>query len=273
MLIRLSSDNHFEHRVKRSDPATKLFKTIDRHIPPDDRDSESTLVLAGDISPYFGQRVLILEHLLPRFRRIIYIAGNHEFYGGELTDWGFEANRIAERLPENIHLSRTYQAQNKEFDGVNFIYSTMWTEFGEGRPLEEMTIANMPDCRAISYLGKRLKPEYIWPIHKANLESTKSFLETCYAQNPAIPRVVITHHMPAMSLCDPRYGNSPANGLFASRDTEPLLAADYAPQFWLYGHTHAPNKRKLENTVCICNPKGYPKELGCNYEPRMFIEV
>ena len=78
--------------------------------------------------------------------------------------------------------------------------------------------------------------------------------------NPNTKCIVITHHMPSMSLIDPKYKSyNELNSFFAS-DCDKLITDSI--DYWIYGHTHTAKQTKINNTLLICNPKGYPSELS-----------
>ena len=73
--IRIASDLHLEGFAQRN-PETL---GID-FLPRDDRDAESILVLAGDISSIPDQLVNFIQVCQKRFPQVIFVPGNHEYY-------------------------------------------------------------------------------------------------------------------------------------------------------------------------------------------------
>ena len=82
--------------------------------------------------------------------------------------------------------------------------------------------------------------------------------------------VVMTHHLPSLSLIDEQYRDSPLNWAFASA-TDCLL--DFPVRLWVCGHTHVSMCRTLGNGVCVVvNPVGHPDE-STGYERALVMEV
>ena len=70
--------------------------------------------------------------------------------------------------------------------------------------------------------------------------------------------LVITHHLPSLTLIDAKYADSHLNSCYAS----PLL--DYmhdTPVIWFYGHSHVQGVKEFRHTKCCINALGYPGEL------------
>ena len=81
--IRVYSDIHQEFHRERI-----LFD-----VPIQDNDSESILVLAGDID-YLKFGLLLAERMASRFKAVIYVPGNHEYYNSKHGKLGEEQNKI-----------------------------------------------------------------------------------------------------------------------------------------------------------------------------------
>ena len=131
MEIRLASDLHLEH-VRENIP---LHET--NFVPRLDDDSNRVLVLAGDITsqfrairknPGWDEYTPWLRNLLPRFKHVVYVLGNHDLWAGghypEVYDYWMT---MAEHR-ENLHV---LQNSSVVLDGVRFAGGTMWTDISE----------------------------------------------------------------------------------------------------------------------------------------------
>jgi predicted phosphodiesterase len=73
--------------------------------------------------------------------------------------------------------------------------------------------------------------------------------------------IIITHHIPSYTLIHDMYkeGNLKYyNQCYASEcDSliKPLVGC------WIYGHTHTPDERKINDIPCLVNPIGYIHEM------------
>lgn len=271
--IRYASDLHLEQYFGQR--AEFLAQT---HLDPHERDAESILVLAGDISSKPSQLIEFLNALNGRFSHIIYVPGNHEFYGHEMKEWG---DFVAGQLGENSSLHNpklSFATSNvgvEEIDGVRFIFTTMWADGGStafdnamvGRGLRDFYVVKVKQDNQKE--PRRFTVKDMKELHAAQKAEVGAALRSPFSGKT----VVITHHMPSYRLCHPRFG-SEINGGFAS-NCEDILAYDHAPDYWIHGHTHDTIDTKLWKTRILCNPKGYFQEYGSSfntYGPK-FIEL
>ncbi len=208
------------------------------------------VVLAGDIGVGLGG----IEWAARRFPKVpvIYVPGNHEFYGHDigLTD---ELKLVA---PANLHVLNN---DTLELDGVRFVGSTLWTDFklfGEGEAWFARQRAQrlIEDFASIKNGKRRFTPEDSVAVH----ETSKAWLVGELEREFDGPTVVVTHHLPAQSSIANRYANDPLNPVFASRLED--VIEKYRPELWIHGHTHVPCDYELFGTRVVCNPRGYPRE-------------
>ena len=105
MKIRVLSDLHLEF--------------ADWSPPPADAD---VIVLAGDI--HIGVRGLEWARQQFPATPIVYVAGNHEFYGGQMRQVTAALREAADRL--GVHL---LDADELVLGGARFLGATLWTDF------------------------------------------------------------------------------------------------------------------------------------------------
>ena len=75
MLVRVYSDIHNEIR--------RYYK-LPQWFPPElDKDKDTVLILAGDID-HAKQLPKYLDELAKRFKAVVHVAGNHEFYNSNM---------------------------------------------------------------------------------------------------------------------------------------------------------------------------------------------
>jgi len=278
MKLRVGSDLHLEWRLPfKENPDEALPKVLETVLPEDERDFESVLVLAGDITSYPAQRLALLKRVVPRFKHVFYVAGNHEFWGSDMMAWVTERKLMLDTFGDKLTVSKIGGAV-RWFDsstGVSIIGATKWTAFGRGSPRIEMCLQRFPDCFSINYNSQPLTPKKIAAIHQEEIAAIIAELKSVREKSVDTNIVVVTHHLPSFSLCDPRYagGIDGFDHAFASNQNN-LLGDDFlAPDFWIHGHTHVAVERFLGNSHILCNPAGYPNEQPGGYRPHCFIEV
>lgn len=261
--IRVASDLHLEQNYGQ-----KTDFLVNQFVPADERDAESVLVLAGDISSKPAQLVPFLKEVEKRFPRVYFVPGNHEFYGHDLDKWSSDFK--VEMGESTITKFTTLDVDIEEMEGVRFIYTTLWADGGKDHFERAQVNRGLRDFYVIGKNGKRFHVNDMMALHK--VQRTK--LEELIAKPFDGKTVVITHHMPSYRLCHPRFG-SEINGGFAG-NLDSVLAADNAPNLWIHGHTHDTIDTTMWKTRIVCNPSGYfmEKNVGpYNSYGTKFVEI
>jgi predicted phosphodiesterase len=231
-------------------------------VPPE-TDAEA-VILAGDIGVGVEGVRWAARHY--PVRPVIYVPGNHEFYGHDI-DLTAELESVA---PENITV---LSDDVFVLDGVRFLGSTLWTDFklhGEGEAwfARKHAMRSMNDFVRIGQGRHKFRPEDSVVLHDAS----RAWLVRQLEQDFDGPTVVITHHLPALKSIAPRYANDPLNPAFASRLED--MIERYQPTLWIHGHTHEPCDYELSRTRVVCNPRGYPGEYGHGgFKPDLTVVV
>jgi predicted phosphodiesterase len=224
------------------------------------------VVLAGDI--HVGSRGLEWARKQFPTTPVIYVAGNHEFYGGQMSEVLAALREVADRL--GVHL---LEADELVLDDTRFLGATLWTDFalyGTGPGLlRSMDVAKqgINDFRLIRRDGGPFRPEHAREIHLAQV----SWLEAKLNEVFDGPTVVITHYLPLRQSIHPRYAGDPFNPAFAS-DLARLVKPPV--MLWIHGHTHESFDYVVDGTRIVCNPRGYlPMEPNSAFDPRFVVEV
>jgi Icc-related predicted phosphoesterase len=251
MKIRVLSDLHLEFQ-SWTPPA------VSAHV----------VVLAGDIHSgaegiHWGR-----EHFPAS--EIVYVPGNHEFYGSEMQDMLEKMRRAAKR--SGVHL---LDADSVEIDGVRFLGATLWTDFAlygaEPKDIaRSMAIGQsmMADYQVIRWKDTGpLAPDETRSIHKLQVAWLTAALSKPFAGST----VVISHHLPHPNSVHAKYLGDPLNPGFAS-DLSALLRPPVT--LWIHGHTHESMDYEVEGTRVVCNPRGYlPQEPNKHFNPKLVVEI
>ena len=258
MLVQILSDLHVEFPGNR--------------IPPP-RDDAELIILAGDLAPVHTRRVGDVARRWAGADKILYVPGNHEFYGSEID----VARRALARLCLE-HGVTLLDPGAVTVDHVRFIGATLWTDFllegiaGEawahlevGQGLSDFTGAirhrGGPDGRFTTRESARRHAE-----HRAFVEA-----ELEQAERSGLTPVVITHHAPSPKCIRPWFEGSRLNPGFAS-DLDSVIAR-YQPPLWVHGHMHDRVDELLGETRVVCNPGGYSRVEGHAFDPGFVVEV
>jgi len=232
MKIQVISDIHIEFHKDMGQAFWKDFPVVG-----------DVLVIAGDLGTY----IYITDNLVcaaQKFKHVVYVPGNHEYWGAPGYRTIKDAiDQAVARCP-NIHWLFDSVA---EIDGVRFLGNTMWFR-GDG--LAQMYENQWADFSRINR-GRQ------W-LYKANL-NTRRFLEKELRKGD----VIVTHHMPCDLSVNPRFRIGPntwQNMFFVCDISELILARE--PALALHGHTHDFNDYTIGSTRIVSNPYGYQ-----GYEP------
>jgi predicted phosphodiesterase len=221
------------------------------------RNGADAVVLAGDIARPKEAAAWAAGFGKP----VLYVAGNHEFYGGSIAGTVRELKVLC--ASTNVFV---LDDDAVVLGGVRFLGTTLWTDFklfgaGEKR-LTAMREASrfMRDFQAIRGGDGLFTPEKAAALFDAHA----GWLESRLAEPHDGPTVVITHHAPSPKSIHPRFVGSLLNACFVS-DVERLMGAGRAC-LWIHGHTHDSFDYRVNGTRVVCNPRGYAKD-GVNENP------
>jgi predicted phosphodiesterase len=187
---------------------------------------------------------------------VIYVAGNHEFYGGSI-DGTLSALR-AHSAGTEIHV---LEADELIVEGVRFLGTTLWSDFSavdesERAQAEEQAVAMIRDfsrIRASSAAERPFSPNDSIELFRRSAAWLQRKLDEPFDG----PTVVVTHHAPSRQSIHPRFAGSPLNACFVS-DAEWLMGVERVV-LWIHGHTHDSFDYTVAGTRVLCNPRGYAK--------------
>jgi Calcineurin-like phosphoesterase len=198
---------------------------------------------------------------------VIYVLGNHEFYGQKIPKLTFEIKELAQGT--NVHV---LENDSVEIGNVVFLGTTLWTDFrlnGDAVLAEVTAQAGMTDFRRIrvtpSY--RRFRPSDARRFHAQSLDSLIQQVEKARGRKA----VVITHHAPSPQSIPPRFRNDPLNPAFAS-NLEPFIA-ESGTRLWIHGHIHHRSDYTIGASRVVANPRGYPTEPHTGFDPSLVVEV
>lgn len=253
MRLRILSDLHLEH----FDESRKLPQA-----PAD------AVILAGDI--HSGVQGLGWAAEQFAGTPILYVPGNHEFYGTAMSSLRRQLQDEATRL--GIHL---LDNSSLTLNGVRFYGTTLWTDFAlyAGQPDHDSSLTEaraqdlMPDFRIIEQPnGNVFTPAESRRLHAEALAWLKGELSRPFNG----PKVVISHHAPMPDCIPPSYRGDSLSPAFASHLSQLMGRMD----LWVHGHVHEPVDLEAGGTRVIANPGGYPEEFNPPlFTPNLVVEV
>lgn len=265
MRIHLLSDVHTEFMNKVNLSAIDYLK----HQAPSHTD---VIVLAGDIGENIGG--LIWARAIFPTQTIIYIAGNHEYYHGDLSILD-SLRKVAKQ--KNIHFLENNSA---EINGVRFLGCTLWTDYdywtlrhvwngltsindyfkitakdwftNEENWLEVEKIV-MNDSIKTTIDRQCFHPIVSYIKHRESL----AWLDMELSKPCDKQTVVVTHHAPSeRSLIGSRKNS--VEFAYCSRLENFIEKHKGSIDCWLHGHVHNPVDYKISGVRVASNPRGYP---------------
>ncbi|WP_043765386.1 metallophosphoesterase [Algiphilus aromaticivorans] len=211
---------------------------------------EELVILAGDIAGG-TDGVAWAARMFPHVP-VVYVLGNHEFYGQNFDTLVQECKIVAQG--SNVHV---LERDVYDYQGVCILGTTLWTDFavyGESRIEEAMDWAGqaMNDFCLIQKQGRVLTSLHT----KETFTTSADWLDRQIASADR-PVLVVTHHAPTLATMSPYFKEQISNAAFHS-NAQHLLRAPV--RMWIHGHTHY-NADALVNGVRVTsNQWGYPDE-------------
>ena len=269
MKIHYLSDLHLEfNRMPRA------------YRPPEGTD---VVVLAGDI----GVGLMGLEWAIQNFGvPVVYIPGNHEFYGQRPMQ-----KLLAQAREKAAAAGNVYFLENESvwIDGVRFAGATLWTDFAilPAVPIErvmEHAAGRMSDYREITievrqasrvYRSRKTLPRLTPRMALARHHESRDFIEREARELGEGERlVIVTHHAPSPQSLIYREATNLLDAAYVS-NLEPLVASSGA-DFWIHGHLHNANDYVIGGTRVLSNCRGYADigvDAGTGFDQQALVEI
>ncbi len=228
------------------------------------------VVLAGDITRPREAVAWALGFDKP----VLYVPGNHEFYGGSIDGTLDELQRLCAGTR-----IRVLDCRELVLAGVRFLGATLWTDFALFDDAAQQAAAKAEARRLVrdfSRIRSRAgSPEVFTPEDSAELfRRHAAWLDGRLDSPHAGPTVVITHHAPSRDSIHPRFAGSLLNVCFVS-DAARLLRSRRAV-LWIHGHTHDSFDHRVHGTRVVCNPRGYARDgipENPAFDPDFIVDV
>jgi predicted phosphodiesterase len=203
------------------------------------------VILAGDMceSDYIPNLKRQLDVI---YKPIIYVAGNHEYWNAECTNF---YKWLKQEFINHKHVT----ILDKEWviiDDVMFLGGTLWTDLSNPVVRNSVEVYMNRDFSRIQGMKS-----YWW--HKEHMD-TREFIQTTL-QNPSfdnLKKVVITHHGPSFNTIPNKFKWDSGNGGYQS-NLDWMMCELWSPDIWIHGHSHEFLDKYLGNTRVVRNPRGY----------------
>lgn len=240
-------------------------------------DEADVVVLAGDIDDGVAGFRWARETFPDK--PIVYVAGNHEFYG---RHWTHHIDAMREAA--NKYDVDFLEADGIDLGGVRFLGCSLWTDFelfGPDKKSDALRLAksSMNDYHCIKVSrtaefywvhSKTLIPALTERRHRGSVEWLEKKLEG--GADPA-KTVIVTHHAPHPSSIPARFSSDLLSTCYASDLTRLMGKA----VLWIHGHMHHSVDYVVNGTRIVANPRGYPHKNGGmengDFNPALIVEI
>lgn len=266
MKIRVISDIHLE------------FGKFD--LPIMEKEEDQVLCISGDLNPV--KRLFesdsdsgrsterFFKSLENRFKEVLYVPGNHEYYYGDINESDEKFKNLCD-----LYGFHFLQEDRIQIEDVFFIGSTLWANFLNENP-SVMAYAKylMNDFKTIRDLSSSdftFNPKNALLKHKKHLDFILRSLKEI-KKNQGSKVVIMTHHAPHYNSIHESYRESQLNGAYYT-DLGGLIK-EYSPDLWIHGHVHHNCNYQIGKTMVVCNPRGYHNyEENFSFNPEFLVEV
>lgn len=247
----------------------KLHILTDLHIEfgpfePPETDAD-LVILAGDTD--LKTRGITWAKEAFAGKPVIYVPGNHEYYGE--TYQKLRAEMREEADGSNVHL---LDCAKYEQDELVILGATLWTDFHllGNQAIAMLTVqGGMNDFKKIRTLPQYRKFRPFDALQSHSKE--KAWLEKEIQAAAGKKLVVVTHHLPSLKSIPDQWKNDHLSAGYASSLDE--LVADSGAILWIHGHTHTACDYMIGETRVLCNPRGYARREVTGYDPALVVEI
>jgi predicted phosphodiesterase len=241
MKIKLISDTHFE-----------FYEDLELYKNPGNAD---VLVIAGDLNVGHLRCWSSLKRFADAYKDVIYTSGNHEYYGGNISEFDDYIQRFSRN--SNIHY---LNPGTVKLGDVTFIGANLWSNFNNNQFSKMYCGQSINDFRRINGFATG-------ECAALNTRHTK-FFKDAYAAVEG-KKVFVSHFLPDRLCIDEQYkGETALNDYFANNLGDWIQDLDNST--WFHGHTHSIVRQEIGTTKIYANPYGYNK--NDSYQ-ELFIEL
>ena len=236
---------------------------------------DATLVIAGDVAEWQhtnARYTAFISRVSKLFKYVILIAGNHEFYHGDI-EFDVESIRNSMSYFENVYF---LDDDVVILDDIVFIGSTLWSSLNSGDPQAVWKARFIMNDYKIIFNGDLILTPYdtmrfntISKIFISNqLKKVKEYGDKKI--------VVVTHHAPSVQSIKGSQRIDKSDYAYYDEWFYHLEKLPLNPDLWIHGHTHNPVDYQLsDKTRVVSNPRGYTKfeTMETVFDPKKFIEI
>lgn len=215
--------------------------------------TSDTLILAGDIGdPDEASLYTALQIAKQKYKRVIYVPGNHEFYLRESGSKKTPASVLSwfEKLDDQWNNFHFFYRRNEVIDGVRILGATGWSS--SPSMTDWSNIISEEGKKDIDFLEKGL----------------------LYSKQPVL---IVTHYPSTLRVIQGEFKNTIKQYDYG-QNLERMY--HYPLHTWIFGHIHQKHILTIPYSSSIqgegkvrilCNPYGYPGGITSDLPMKFFI--
>lgn len=248
----LASNEHMLNSIRqywKKSPSYFNLRTKDGLNIDENVDKYYRLLAAcGDICS-IEQLPTYLDEVSSLYDYVLFVPGNHEYYGKEMNSINVQLNIIHNDY-SNVHIFSPGKERLLLRDDLAVHGSTLWADVYKGcRVNSKRTPISIGD-RYLNYVDMNSLHEY----------AVKRLLDSMdYCLTNDIDLIVLSHHAPSLSVKNIQHQNDHCGYVSNLTDsiTKPIRA-------WIYGHTHLNVSTTIGDTLITSSQWGSPKNIVKN---------
>lgn len=227
------------------------------------------VVLAGDID--LGLNGIRYADAVARYLEVpvVYVAGNHESYDGDLTLLAGDLQDAAWATEGRVfYLEQGIASLWIGGERLHVLGCTLWTDYqleGDADTAMQRALERMQDYRQITWHGAAFRPRDALAIHRRSRAWLGEQILRLRQREPGSRLAIVSHHAPIALPLESRVAT-----------VAPCYASDLAaaiaqwrPDAWFHGHSHRRHETRCGDTWVVAAPLGYPAgpTLDRGYRP------
>ena len=232
------------------------------------------LLLPGDLcSVWTPLYASFLRWCSQHWQLVVLLAGNHEYFCPAgvvrtMDETDAEARRIAASLGNVVFLQG---GESLQIPGtrIRVVGATLWSNVDPAIHDQLLTRGDYTE----TYVGTSRGIRHTTPMDVCALHALhKAQLQSALGSYPHDQLILMTHHLPTLSLVSDTHRSHPFNSCYASPDDELFLHPNL--RVVVCGHSHQAVRIRLPTgTWAVMNARGYRSETGTGYSPRATFRV
>jgi Icc-related predicted phosphoesterase len=248
MKIAFASDIHLEFGAQdfQLPDADVLLLAGDICVASDIKSTDTGTLKYSVVKEFFS-------NVSRKYKRVIYIMGNHEYYDSNMTDVESTIREFLDREGFYNVISNPFGAV--KIDGVKFVYATLWTDIKNADPIV-LSAGSLNDYTLISIKSDTSNScRNLTPIDTVKINTThRAHIEKEIDGHDKV--VIVTHHAPHMMSCGSKR-QSIVDFYYCNTGLEDMILDNPQIKYFIHGHTHSNSMYSIGDTQVLSNCRGY----------------